>query len=98
MLTLLSFLLASNGFLLIALTQKQPRKLIFGGKETQRVIKIRYRLFGGSLILSSFLVVITAEGLSFGVIVWGTLISVSGLFVCLFITVIGAIVRVVIRE
>ena len=65
-------------FLCFALMQRRPRQLLFGQSrvisDTSRRV---YQLAGTALLTLSFLLVMSLEGWSFGVIVWGTVISIA---------------------
>ena len=93
MITLVSFLLAVIGLFLIALTQKRPRTSLVKSASIKRAQIETYRILASMLLTISFLLVIAYEGWSFGVIVWGTLISVAGISVSFFIALVGSILQ-----
>ena len=90
---LVSFILACVGFLLIALSQKRPRELLVKGDPITNSQVIVYRMSSGLILSASFFLSIAYDGWSFGIIFWGTMISVSGMFVSFSITTVGAYLR-----
>ena len=89
----LSFLLACIGFLLMALSQKQPRNLLVRGEPITNSRVIVYRISSGLILGASFFLSIAYDGWSFGIIFWGAMITVSGIFVSFSITTAGAYLR-----
>tara|TARA_B100000902_G_scaffold369355_1_gene393478 strand:+ start:2224 stop:2529 length:306 start_codon:yes stop_codon:yes gene_type:complete len=87
MITFVSFLLAVIGFLFIALTQKRPRISLVKGAPIKRVQVNVYRILASLSLGVSFFLEIAYEGWSFGIIVWGTMISIAALFVSFSITI-----------
>lgn len=98
MITLVSFLLAVIGLFLIALTQKRPRTSLVKSASIKRAQIKTYRILASMLLTISFLLVIEYEGWSFGVIVWGTLISVAGISVSFSIALVGSILQGTVRK
>ena len=98
MITLVSFLLAVIGFFLIALIQKRPRTSMGKSVPAKRAQIKTYRILASMLLTISFLLVIEYEGWSFGVIVWGTLISVAGISVSFSIALVGSILQGTVRK
>ena len=87
MITIVSFLLAVTGFFFIALSQKRPRiSLVKGAPITRMQVNI-YRALASLLIGISFFLANGYEGLSFGIIVWGTMVSIAALVVTFMITI-----------
>ena len=87
---LVSFVLACIGFLLMALSQKRPRKLLVKGDPITNFQVIVYRMSSGLFVGASFFLTVAYDGLSLGIIFWGTMISLSGIFVSFSITAAGA--------
>ena len=98
MITLVSFLLAVIGLFLIALTQKRPRTSLVKSASIKRAQIETYRILASMLLTISFLLVIAYEAWSFGVIVWGTLISVAGISVSFSIALVGSILQGTVRK
>jgi len=86
----LSFLLACMGFFLVALTQKRPRELLVKGVPITNLQVIVYRMSSSLSLGASFSLSVAYDGWSFGIIFWGTMISLSGIFVSFSITTAGA--------
>ena len=89
----MSFLLACIAFLLMAFSQKRPRKLLVRGDPITNSRVIVYRISSGLILSASFFLSIAYDGWSFGIIFWGTMITVSGIFVSFSITTAGAYLR-----
>ena len=90
MITIVSFLLAVTGFFFIALSQKRPRiSLVKGAPITRMQVNV-YRSVASLLLGISFFLAIAYEGWSFGIIVWGTMISIAALAVSFMITIADA--------
>ena len=87
---LVSFILACVGFLLMALSQKRPRELLVKGDPITNFQVIVYRISSGLFLSASFFLSVAYDGLSLGIIFWGTMISLSGIFVSFSITAVGA--------
>lgn len=85
-----SFLLACIGFLLVALTQKRPRELLVKGDPITNLQVIVYRMSSSLSLGASFFLSVAYDGWSLGIIFWGTMISLSGIFVSFSITTAGA--------
>ena len=86
---LVSFSLAYIGFLLMALSQKRPRKLLIRGVPLTNSQVIVYRITSGLNLGASFFLSIAYDGWSFGIIFWGAMITISGIFVSFSITTAG---------
>ena len=87
MITIVSFLSAVTGFFFIALSQKKPRiSLVKGAPITNTRVNV-YRALASLLLGISFFLAIGYEGLSFGIIVWGTIVSIAALVVTFMITI-----------
>ena len=93
MITLGSFVLTLTGLFLIALTQKRPRALLLNSLLIKRVDIKAYRILASFILGISFYLSVSYDGWSFGVIVWVTMISVSGILVSFLITIIGEYIR-----
>ena len=93
MITLGSFVLTLTSLFLIALTQKRPRALLLNSVLIKRVEIKAYRILASFILGISFYLSVSYDGWSFGVIVWGTMISVSGILVSFLISIIGAYIR-----
>ena len=93
MITLGSFVLTLTGLFLIALTQKRPSALLLNSLLIKRVDIKAYRILASFILGISFYLSVSYDGWSFGVIVWGTMISVSGILVSFLISIIGAYIR-----
>ena len=87
MITLVSFLLAVIGLFLIALSQKRQRLSLIKGVPITRIQVNIYRTVASLLLGISFFLAIDYEGLSFGIIVWGTMVSIAALVVTFMITI-----------
>ena len=87
MITLVSFLLAVLGLFLIALSQKRQRVSLTKGVPITRIQVNIYRTVASLLLGISFFLAIYYEGLSFGIIVWGTMVSIGALVVTFMITI-----------
>ena len=87
MITLVSFLLAVIGLFLIALSQKRQRLSLIKGVPITRIQVNIYRTVASLLLGISFFLAIDYEGLSFGIIVWGTMVSIGALAVTFMITI-----------
>ena len=87
MITLVSFLLAVIGLFLIALSQKRQRMSLTKGVPITRIQVNIYRTVASLLLGISFFLAIYYEGLSFGIIVWGTMVSIGALVVTFMITI-----------
>ena len=87
MITLVSFLLAVIGLFLIALSQKRQRVSLTKGVPITRIQVNIYRTVASLLLGISFFLAIYYEGLSFGIIVWGTMVSIGALVVTFMITI-----------
>ena len=87
MITLVSFLLAVIGLFLIALSQKRQRVSLTKGVPITRIQVNIYRTVASLLLGISFFLAIYYEGLSFGIIVWGTMVSIGALAVTFMITI-----------
>lgn len=75
---IVAFAMSYVAFLFFALMQRRPRQLLFGRAQALGDSRRRlYQLAGTALLLLSFLLVMSWEGWSFGIIVWGTIISVA---------------------
>ena len=88
-----SFLLACIGVLLMALSQKKPREVLVKGDPITNSQVIVYRMSSGLILGASFFLSIAYDGWSLGMIFWGAMISVSGIFVSFSITTVGAYCR-----
>tara|TARA_B100000575_G_scaffold262794_1_gene237471 strand:+ start:210 stop:488 length:279 start_codon:yes stop_codon:yes gene_type:complete len=86
----MSFLLACIGFLLMALSQKRPRALLVKGDPITKLQAVVYRISSSLFLGASFFLSVAYDGLSLGIIFWGTMISISGIFVSILITAVGA--------
>ena len=87
MITLVSFLLAVIGLFLIALSQKRQRMSLIKGVPITKIQVNIYRTVASLLLGISFFLAIGYEGLSFGIIVWGTMVSIAALVVTFMITI-----------
>ena len=87
MITIVSFLLAVIGLFLIALSQKRQRVSLTKGVPITRIQVNIYRTEASLLLGISFFLAIYYEGLSFGIIVWGTMVSIGALVVTFMITI-----------
>ena len=87
MITLVSFLLAVIGLFLIALSQKRQRMSLIKGVPITKIQVNIYRTVASLLLGISFFLAIYYEGLSFGIIVWGTMVSIGALVVTFMITI-----------
>ena len=87
MITLVSFLLPVIGLFLIALSQKRQRVSLTKGVPITRIQVNIYRTVASLLLGISFFLAIYYEGLSFGIIVWGTMVSIGALVVTFMITI-----------
>ena len=87
MITLVSFLLAVIGLFLIALSQKRQRVSLTKGVPITKIQVNIYRTVASLLLGISFFLAIYYEGLSFGIIVWGTMVSIGALVVTFMITI-----------
>ena len=71
----------------IALSQKRPRiSLVKDAPITRMQVNV-YRSVASLLLGISFFLAIAYEGWSFGIIVWGTMISIAALAVSFMITI-----------
>ncbi len=86
MITLGGFVLAYIGFVMLAMTQSRPRKLLCEASKQSALRKLCYQCSGSLLLLCSLILIIADEGWSFGSIVWGTIISLAAISVTLTIT------------
>ena len=87
MIVFVSFLLAVIGLFLIALSQKRQRVSLKKGVPITKIQVNIYRTVASLLLGISFFLAIDYEGLSFGIIVWGTMISICALIVTFMITI-----------
>ena len=87
MITLVSFLLAVIGLFLIALSQKRQRMSLIKGVPITKIQVNIYRTVASLLLGISFFLAIAYEGLSFGIIVWGSMVSIGALVVTFMITI-----------
>ena len=77
----------------MALSQKKPRELLVKGDPITNSQVIVYRMSSGLILGASFFLSIAYDGWSLGMIFWGDMISVFGIFVSFSITTVGAYCR-----